>query len=300
MIRFRRACLASLALTLAAAATAAGTAGCGAATAVDPVAQAASASTGAPGYTMTMSMALSSPFLPKPITMTGGGRYNVADRSGTFTMRAALPNIPSLARALGGTGLTMREIVEGTVVYVQLPPKLSPAAGGKPWLKIDLARGGAMPGGLSLLGGNLQSDPSQMLGYLRSISGSVTTVGTDTVEGVKTTHYRATVDLDKAAAQAPPAKRSAAERSVHALEQMAHVTKLPVDVWVDSRHLVRKYVSHFGITVQGAPLTMDMTMLFPHYGSEPKATPPPAAQVKTLSHLATPHTTTGRGSTPTA
>jgi hypothetical protein len=287
MIRSRSAALAFAAVALGGAGTAIGTTGCGAANVIDPVAQAATVSTGAPGYTMTMAMSLSSPLLAKPISLTGTGRYDVTDRSGTFTMSAALPNIPGLGNALGGSGLTMREVLEGTVVYMKLPGKLIPGAGGKPWVKLDLAKGGALPGGLSMLGGNLESDPSQMLGYLRSIAGAVTTVGTDTVAGVKTTHYHATVDLEKVAAKAPAAKRPAAQRSVQALEQMAHVTKLPVDVWVDGGHLVRKYASHFGITVQGAPLTLDMTMLFPHYGAEPKATPPPADEVRTLGHVPT-------------
>lgn len=299
--RLRRS-LAAAAVTAAAGASAVATSGCGASNAVDPVAQAATVSTVTPGYTMGMTMQLSSPLLTTPIAGSGSGRFDVPTRSGAFTFTVALPDMPQVRQMLGGSGFTVHEIIQGATVYVQMPAALARrAAAGKPWMKVDLDTGsGAMPGGLNAFGGSFTTDPSQILQYLRAVSGGVTTVGSDTVAGVATTHYRTTVDLDKVAAQAPAANRAAAARSVHGLEQLTGLRRLPMDVWIDGRHLVRKLTSHVGVTVQSVPLTMDLALTFPSYGRQAPATPPPASEVQSVPHPPrAPQPAAGAG-TPTA
>ena len=70
----------------------------------------------------------------------------------------------------------------------------------KPWLKVNLAQAASAAGipGLSSLASNPAStDPSQLLQYLRAVSGTVTKVGSESVNVVQTTRYHAQIDLDR-------------------------------------------------------------------------------------------------------
>jgi len=190
-------------------------AGCGAANIVDPVAKAANASVGAPGYRVTLSMQMSSPVLPAAITAAGGGRFNVPARSGAFSLHVTLPNVPQIRQALGGSALSIDEVLHGNAIYLKAPPALrGKLPGARPWLKIDLSRASAsLPAG-SALASPLSSDPSQYLGWLRAVSGAVTKVGTGTVAGFPTTHYRTRIELERVADRVAPAQRAAARQAV--------------------------------------------------------------------------------------
>ena len=47
-----------------------------------------------------------------------------------------------------------------------------------------------------------------MLNYLRAASGKITTVGSEQINGVQTTHYSGAVSLDKVANALPVANRA--------------------------------------------------------------------------------------------
>ena len=90
-----------------------------------------------------------------------------------------------------------------------------------------------------MLGATGQS-PADALALLRKV-GSVTEVGSETIDGAKTTHYSATVDIAEALENAgAPAEALAAVRA-SGLE-----TKVPVDVWVgaDDGYVHRVHVSY--------------------------------------------------------
>jgi hypothetical protein len=160
-------------------------------------------------------------------------------------------------------------------------------------VKIDLAKAAAsmgMPGLSSLAGGSpLSSDPSQMLQFLRAVSGGVTTVGHDTVAGFPTTHYRATIDFDKVPDRAPASMRAALRKTIQTLENLAHIKTVPVDVWIDNSSLVRRFAMDMHMSLPtGTPMAIAMQLTIPEYG--PQATPalPPASQVTDLGALAHP------------
>ena len=56
-------------------------------------------------------------------------------------------------------------------------------------------------------------DPSEILESLRGVTGEPEVVGTETVRGVETTRYSATMDLERALAEAPRRIASASRRS---------------------------------------------------------------------------------------
>jgi hypothetical protein len=83
------------------------------------------------------------------------------------------------------------------------------------------------------------TDPRDVLGLLKAVSGAITAVGSDEIRGIETSHYHATIDTAKLEQLVPAAQR----QSLGGLDQTARqagVTEIPVDVWVDAEQLVRK------------------------------------------------------------
>lgn len=287
-----RARLALAALLLCGAATALITSGCGASAVIDPVANAATVSNSAPGYRMVFTVRLGSPSLPIAMTGTGTGSVDTRDHAGSADFAFQLPNLPQITQALGSDRLRMREITQGTTFYLKMPAAIAgKLPGGRPWLKVDLGKQAAsmgMPGlGALSSASPLSSDPSQFLQYLRAVSGGVSKVGTGTVAGHQTTEYQATIDLEKVADRVPAANRAAARRSIQHLEQMTHVRKLPVHLWIDGQHLVRRMTMNMNMSLPtGQAIAMAMQVTIPQYGPQPLPKLPPASQVTDATSLA--------------
>ena len=112
-------------------------------------------------------------------------------------------------------------------------------------------------------------------------------VGTEDVRGSATTHYRAVVDLNKAADQSPTA-RDAIKSTVKLLGS----SSMPVDVWVDAQGRVRrmKYVvdlskSKVTASTASVPGSVTFTLELFDFGVPVQAVVPPADQVVDLSAL---------------
>jgi hypothetical protein len=252
--------------------------------AVDPVAKAATVSNQAPGMRMKFVLRLTTPLLPAPIVGNGSGTFNLAGHSGSVTFTMDLGGIPQVTQLLGSSKLQIQEIVNGATLYLKLPPTLArnPSLHGKPWLKIDLARAAraaGIPGLSSLLSNPSSSDPSQFLRYLRATSGGVTKVGTQSVDGFQTTEYRAQINLDRVPDAAPAADRAQIRQTIAALERVAHIHAMPVKVWIDGHHLVRRMELSFAETVSGQSLNAAIRIDIPQYGPQPAPQLPPASQV---------------------
>lgn len=275
--------------------------GCGTSTVtnvVDPVAKAATVSNQAPGMRLSFLMRLTTPALPAPITGTGNGIYDVAGHTGSVNLSMDFGGVPQVAQALGSSTLQLQELLEGGVVYLKLPPALARGSSshGKPWIKINLAtaaRATGIPGLSSLLNNPTSSDPSQFLHYLRASSGNVTRVGTVTVDGYRTTEYRARIDLNRVPRELPAASRAQASQAIAALERTAHVRVLPISVWIDGQHLVRRMQFVFDETVSGAPLNVSMRIDIPQYGPQSPPQLPPSSRVADLTGALGASTSTG-------
>jgi hypothetical protein len=124
-----------------------------------------------------------------------------------------------------------------------------------------------------------------MLQFLRGASGGLTDVGSERVDGFQTTHYRAQIDLNRVPNVVPAAQRAAARQTITALENVTHLRELPVNVWIDGQHLVRRMRMSFSYQVQGQALKMAMTIDIPTYGPQPAPVFPPADQVTDLNAL---------------
>ncbi len=169
------------------------------------------------------------------------------------------------------------------MLYQRLPANATQISGGKPWISLNVSQLAQQQGGSGLqqLMASAPSDPSNVLAYLRSADGNVRSVGQATVDGVPTTHYTATIDLNKVAA----ASQSAAAATKQ-LEQELGATNLPVQLWIDQQNRVRR-------------ISLDETLTHPTAGStqangatngasSPKVGPVHATVTVTLSDYGTP------------
>jgi LppX_LprAFG lipoprotein len=202
--------------------------------------------------------------------VTEGYRAVWMSGSGDFTNN---PNQGSLTMRLQGAQVdaTMRVVLRGTTMYMTSNLFAGRLPNGASWLSIDLGKEGKALGvDISALSSQA---PASALEQLKA-SGRVTEVGQQTLAGVPTTHYTATIDsgqLDK-------------------LDKELHydVSYAPVDVWIDGRGLVRRM--HF-VTVAAAhdavPETVtDMTLDLSRYGEPVSVAVPGAAETFDTTELA--------------
>jgi hypothetical protein len=175
-------------------------------------------------------------------------------------------------------------VMDGTTTYLRVPGE-QPVPG-KSWLKLDLAAlskvSGKDLGNLTQGAGN---DPSQALALLKGASTDVREVGTEQVRGTDTTHYKATIDLRKAAEQQSPEARQQLER----LLEQAQVQSLPADVWVDDQGRLRKMQYTLEMrpkaTAQQGSVTVNTTMELFDFGTTAKVETPPAGQVADFAEI---------------
>jgi hypothetical protein len=240
---------------------------------------------------MHFGMVLSSGALPQPITAAGIGRVSPQHHTGSIDLAMNLGNIPQVVQALGTSTLKISELIDGTTLYLKFPAQLTsklPSFGSKPWVKIDLAKAASsagIPGIGSLIDNPASSDPSQFLSYLHA-AGTVTKVGSATVNGVQTTQYHAVIDLDKVPSSEPAASRSQAQAAIAGLEKATNLHRIPVDVWIDGQNLVRRIRMNFRETTSGQTVGVGITVDILDYGAQPPPAIPPPSQVTDASSLA--------------
>jgi hypothetical protein len=197
------------------------------------------------------------------------------------------------AAALGSPGEWVGEEVGDfgngrAVMYMRLPALTKVIPGGKPWIKMDLNAIGSKAGIDLSQFTQFTNDPSRMIDWLRAASGDVTTIGTEKVDGVQTTHYRATVDLDKYPDLVPAAQRDAMRKAVDSLEKATHVSEFPMHVWVGKDDgLVRRVSTVLTQTIQGQTVNVVTTERFYDFGSPVDIALPSDDQVTDLTALAT-------------
>lgn len=254
-----------------------------------PIAQAATLSSSSPGYRMHMTVQVTSSALSSPITATGGGVVDLRDQASSMSLTMNLGNDPRVVQALGGSNLHMDMITDGSAIYVKLPTALTASlpTSGKQWIEVDLAKLSSVPGLSSLAGNPTASDPRQILQSLRSVSDSVVDEGPQRIGRVATTHYHAQLSLSHLADALPAGERGGATKALSALQQALPTGGLPIDVWVDAHHLVRRVVMALDVNAPSGPsLDETVTVDLDHYGPQHRPAPPASGDVLQLNSLA--------------
>ena len=174
--------------------------------------------------------------------------------------------------------------------FVHMPPQLKGVAGGKPWVRIDRGTLQALAGSqLGVPGLGTTLDFSNVLAWLRGVSGQITTVGNESIHGTETTHYRAQVDLSRVAAT------MGADANDDSALAPSDGRTLPIDVWIDPQGRLRQLKVSLDLNTlplpQGVTLptqalgTAVLTVDLWNFGVTVHAVPPPANQVSDASSL---------------
>jgi len=293
----RRALLLFLVLPLAGAMLLAGCAGSASAPVVEDLAQVADASRDA--ETASFSLRVEQELGDRSLSIAADGAFDTPEKRARLSV-----DLSSLATifaqfdkafgvpAGGLEGLDdpakwkVEAIQDGTKVYLSSPLLEGALPKGKTWVSGDLEKLGKGQGiDLGQVGAFGESDPREALDILRGFSGDLEQVGRESVRGVDTTHYRATLDPEKIAAEVGKSKGGGdlVGGLVDQVKQ-AGLREIPVDVWVDDDMLLRRLELKVSSTQSGdATFTMELY----DYGEPVDVTPPPADQVADASQLRT-------------
>lgn len=260
--------------------------GCGASATLDPLARAAEVTSQQPGAKIAMTMQLSAPGLPGggSYTITADGWFDEKAHNGEMTMD--LSQVPGMS-ALGAGG-QVQMVFLYPVIYMNMPFLAGKLPEGKTWMKLDITKALQAAGmnAASLSSAN-QGDPTQFLQYLRASSGGVVSLGSETVDGVVTTHYRASLKLSSILEHLSGDQQSMLKG---AIEKLGSAGVIPVDAWVDAQGRLRRMqlaIDGLGAAAGAAAssVSMAITVDFKSYGPGPAILAPPANEVFDASAL---------------
>lgn len=160
----------------------------------------------------------------------------------------------------------------GYVLYMRSPTLGAQLPAGKSWLRFDLQNAA----------GRLGIDFSALLDSSRAFAplerGIVSTrrIGDERVAGKSSTHYRAVVDVHRAAAAIPEYAKQLAAIEKAAGIRLGRVTQ---EVWVGGDRRVRRLRSSTPTVVQGVKATSVQTLTYRAYDVPVSITAPPRSQV---------------------
>ncbi|MFJ2030432.1 LppX_LprAFG lipoprotein [Streptosporangium sp. NPDC087985] len=172
-------------------------------------------------------------------------------------------NVPGGARAI---------LVDDTV-YVKSEMLNTFAGVTKPWARVSLSELGA---GEQAKVKDFMAQVQQfdLAGTVKMLTASkdVQAVGTETVDGVETTHYSGTFPVAEAAQAMDPAKREQLQK------QLSRVKDVKFDLWSDAGSLPRK------VTLSGSEhgSTFNLAAFFKGFNEPVQIAAPPAEQVGEL------------------
>jgi hypothetical protein len=255
-----RRALALLVLALAAA-------GCGGSSANNgAVSRAADVTAKARGFRLAGVLTVGGP-ASGTFTEAMSGSFDRADQRGSVTTIALV----------GGRRIQTSELLSRLTVYVSSAaiPNGVALTGGKQWIELNLSRAGGAIGVSSL---PTATDPTQFVDFLRAVSSTSSSAGGETVRGVPTTHYHAIVDLDRYPSLVPPSELFPVTRSVKALESALGAHTIPLDVWVDSKSLVRRLSFSLGECISRTRFQFGMSLDLFDYGPQPRPRLPTARE----------------------
>ena len=248
-------------LTAVAALTALLAAGCGggkAAVNADPVAAVRAAGdkvvgAGTSKFVLTSETASGA----QKVTFTGDGAFDYGAKTGTLNLKLDS----------GGQGGSIQERITGGNLYLALP-KMPDT-----FYKLSLAD----VGGTSL---GSSTDPSASFATLKGVSNGVQKVGTEQVRGEQTTHYKGTIDVQKAVDASTGLSRAVLKKGL----ATSGLKTLPFDAYIDKAGRLRKYVQVVQLPgsarTAGKPIASTTTLELFDFGTKVVVQVPAANQIK--------------------
>jgi hypothetical protein len=200
------------------------------------------------------------------VKMTGTGSASgvavTINGSGDFDNRKRLGSMQATFSASGLSG-RIDEVLSGTTLYMSSPLFAGSLPNGKSWMKLDLQKALASKGiDFSAL---MTQSPAQSLTRLEA-AGTVKKLGTATIDGVATTHYRAHIDVSKV----PQGQK---------IEALTHAKYGPTDIWIGNADgYVHRTSISYSYSVGGRSTSSSMKMDFSRFGEPVHVTVPPARE----------------------
>ncbi|MFB4305664.1 hypothetical protein [Actinomadura sp. GTD37] len=215
------------------------------------------------------------------VTGTGDGAGKI-HANGQFRLRPELTFSAKLdefqRNGQSVPGAKGQAIFTGDVLYAKVPQLAQFVSGGKPWVKIDVGQVSQRTGfDVQGLVDQVQKvDPAEQTKMFTG-SKDARRVGSETVDGVKTTHYAGTVTVQDALNRLDAQARAKVSKW---LPKDRANGKINFDLWTDGDNLPRKIVSKADGS-RGE--TGSVTVLYSDYGKSFTVNPPPSDQVGQLS-----------------
>lgn len=219
-----------------------------------------STTTAAGSAKLTMSMVVAAG--GQTMTMKASGPLRLDGTRGDITATMSSPQ-------LGGGEVNIHELVYDKTLYMKLGIPGMPDT----WFKVDATTLAKTSGLSGLSGATGMGDQFKQLQSLLD----VTKVGTETVNGVQTTHYSGSVDATKLSSLL------AGTGAASELQSAAATASIPVDVWVDSSGHVVRIRERASMTVKGQSVAVSVQLDLSDFGVAVNVTPPAGA--KDLSSL---------------
>jgi hypothetical protein len=236
---------------------------------VDPVASAATKSEAAGGANVALSVGIDSPKGTFNVSANGVVDQGQADITTDLSSILSSAGLPA---ANGSVELRYLQENGNPVLYVNAPALTAMIPGGKTWVRLDLEQA-AKSAGVDLNGMLAQAaqNPADVLDMLKA-AGSVQTVGTETVDGAQTTHYKATIDLAKAAGTVG----GPAQQAVQSLIDQGGPSTIPAEVWIGDDGLVRKLTVDETVGSGNDTASVHLNLGLSDYGTAVNVTAPPS------------------------
>ena len=169
---------------------------------------------------------------------------------------------------------SLQEITTSNTVYLKIA--LLQDMLGKPWAAIpDSALRNDAGINVSQILVQAQDNNPMVDGQMLAGSKNLRSVGTQTIDGVSTTHYTGTFSAAAGLAKLPSGLRSIEQ----AKEDLLGVKSLSFDAWIDAQHRIRRLV----VTQHDRLLTLTATMQVTSFNQPINVSVPPASQVKAIS-----------------
>jgi hypothetical protein len=244
-----------------------------------PVASAATKTSQTSAH-LSFSLSLESPKLAGGKTLRVSGNGAVDGKSADVTV-----DLGSLANAVD-TPVNVPSSIHAILLrqngdelaFVHATPMPS-FTGGKGWVEVDLSKLASSHGidlGSLAAGGSAET-PAQLLDLLRSAGATVTDLGSATVAGASTTHYRVLVDPAEIAKVAGLPSAITARLGQHATKQ------LPVNVWIGTDGLVHRVA----LALHRGPDAASFTVTLSDYGTNVSIAAPPSSDVLDVTGVLT-------------
>lgn len=152
---------------------------------------------------------------------------------------------------------------------------------GKSWIKFDMSALGAAGESLGAAG-QADKNPAQESTFLTG-SKDVKEVGTETVDGVKTTHYKGTVTLDQFRDSLKSQSKLTREQREKSLEQYEKlgIDRFTMDMWIGENQFTKQFRMR-GAADKGP---LDMTITFDDFNKPVNIAAPAAKDVADLAGM---------------